>query len=90
VLLPFLKDLRKQFLVWRTLDENTTDRYRAEGGDADAIARVNEREEAEKTRRLKKVESKDDDKAANEDSSDDDAPASADSAGDDKAEEGAK
>lgn len=40
VVLPFLKELRKQFLVWRTLDALTMDRYRAAGGDAAAAARL--------------------------------------------------
>jgi len=40
---PYLQDLRQQFLVWRTLDEATRDRYRAEGGDEDAARRVEER-----------------------------------------------
>ena len=41
---PFLKELRKQFLVWRTLDEETTDRYRASGGDPEAAERHAARE----------------------------------------------
>lgn len=44
VVLPFLKELRKQFLVWRTLDELTMDRYRAAGGDEQAAERVAEAE----------------------------------------------
>jgi hypothetical protein len=44
VTIPFLKELRKQFLVWRTLDEETTDRYRALGGDAEAAERLEERQ----------------------------------------------
>ena len=40
VTIPFIKDLRQQFLVWRTLDDETTDRYRAAGGDSEAAARV--------------------------------------------------
>jgi hypothetical protein len=42
----FLKDLRLQFLVWRTLTPETMDRYRARGGDAAAQARVDAREAA--------------------------------------------
>lgn len=42
VTIPFLKELRQQFLVWRTLDEETTDRYRAMGGDREAEARLQE------------------------------------------------
>ncbi|TVR15978.1 MAG: ABC transporter permease [Planctomycetota bacterium] len=44
VTIPFLKDLRQQFLVWRTLDEETTDRYRAMGGDKEAAVRLKEYE----------------------------------------------
>ena len=36
----FLKDLRLQFLVWRTLTPETMDRYRARGGDVAAQTRV--------------------------------------------------
>ena len=43
VVAPFLKDMRKQFLVWRTLDDETMDRYRAKGGDEAAVARNAER-----------------------------------------------
>jgi len=45
--LAFLKDLRQQFLVWRTLSLETMDQYRAEGGDEDARARVAARLAAE-------------------------------------------
>ncbi len=38
--LAFMKALRLQFLVWRTLSPETTDRYRAMGGDADAARRL--------------------------------------------------
>ncbi len=38
--LAFMKVLRLQFLVWRTLSPETTDRYRALGGDADAARRL--------------------------------------------------
>lgn len=38
--LAFLKDLRQQFLVWRTLHPDTMDQYRADGGDEDAKARL--------------------------------------------------
>ncbi len=44
VTIPFIQELRQQFLVWRTLDEQTTDRYRAAGGDPDAAQRVAEHE----------------------------------------------
>lgn len=37
---PFLSELRQQFLVWRTLDDATMDRYRALGGDPGAQERV--------------------------------------------------
>lgn len=47
---PFLKELRKQFLVWRTLDDETMDRYRAAGGDAEAAARQAERDAARQAR----------------------------------------
>lgn len=47
VTIPFLRDLRQQFLVWRTLDEDTTDRYRALGGDQDAQTRIDERRRLE-------------------------------------------
>jgi hypothetical protein len=36
----FLKELRLQFLVWRTLTPETMDQYRAIGGDEDARVRV--------------------------------------------------
>jgi hypothetical protein len=35
----FVKDLRGQFLVWRSLDEETRDRFRAEAGDVEAQKR---------------------------------------------------
>ena len=38
--LAFLKDLRQQFLVWRTLSPETMDFYRAEGGDDQARVRL--------------------------------------------------
>jgi hypothetical protein len=38
--LAFLKDLRQQFLVWRTLSPETMDFYRAEGGDEQARERL--------------------------------------------------
>lgn len=38
--LAFLKDLRQQFLVWRTLSPETMDFYRAEGGDGLARKRL--------------------------------------------------
>ena len=38
--LAFLKDLRQQFLVWRTLSPDTMDFYRAEGGDPLARERL--------------------------------------------------
>lgn len=38
--LAFLKDLRQQFLVWRTLSPETMDQYRADGGDEQAKARL--------------------------------------------------
>lgn len=38
--LAFLKDLRQQFLVWRTLSPETMDLYRAEGGDDEARRRI--------------------------------------------------
>lgn len=40
--LAFLKDLRQQFLVWRTLAPETMDQYRADGGDEDAKRRIAE------------------------------------------------
>ena len=46
VTIPFLRELRQQFLVWRTLDDETTDRYRALGGDEDAAERIEERKKA--------------------------------------------
>jgi hypothetical protein len=36
----FMKAMRLQFLVWRTLAPETMDRYRAEGGDEEAQARL--------------------------------------------------
>lgn len=46
VLGPFLQEMRQQFLVWRTLDEATRDGYRAQAGDAAAIARIEVRRQA--------------------------------------------
>lgn len=46
----FLKDLRLQFLVWRTLTPETMDRYRARGGDEAAQARVDARDALEEVR----------------------------------------
>lgn len=40
--LAFLKNLRQQFLVWRTLTPETMDQYRADGGDEDARRRLAE------------------------------------------------
>ncbi len=48
VTIPFIAELRQQFLVWRTLDDETTDRYRAAGGDQEAQQRVAEREAKER------------------------------------------
>ena len=36
----FLKALRQQFLVWRTLTPGMMDNYRAKGGDSDARERL--------------------------------------------------
>jgi hypothetical protein len=44
VLGPFLQELRQQFLVWRTLDDTTRDRYQALGGDPEAQRRVDARQ----------------------------------------------
>lgn len=83
VLFPFLKDLRKQFLVWRTLDEHTTDRYRAEGGDTEAARRVAEREAADRARRERAQQDKDASAPSeDENGADDAAPKEADDAGD--------
>ncbi|MBA3684997.1 MAG: ABC transporter permease, partial [Planctomycetes bacterium] len=38
--IAFLKDLRQQFLVWRTLSPEAMDRYRADGGDEAARQRL--------------------------------------------------
>ena len=37
---PFLRELRMQFLVWRTLTPATMDTYRAQGGDLQAAGRL--------------------------------------------------
>ncbi|TVR46384.1 MAG: ABC transporter permease [Planctomycetota bacterium] len=64
VTVPFLKELRQQFLVWRTLDEETTDRYRAAGGDVEAQARMEERKRKEAERAAAAAQQKDQIKAA--------------------------
>lgn len=53
----FLKDLRLQFLVWRTLTPETMDRYRARGGDEAAQARVDARDALEEAKAAAEVPS---------------------------------
>ncbi len=56
VLGPYLQDLRQQFLVWRTLDDETRDRYRALGGDREAAARVEQRQRDGEEARQRRME----------------------------------
>jgi hypothetical protein len=68
VTIPFLRELRQQFLVWRTLDDETTDRYRALGGDSEAEARIAERKKAAEAKEAAVLEEKEAMKEAFKDS----------------------